>query len=163
MDRIQLSLIGGGELLGGFEHLVAELGLGGRVRFLGTRREDEVIEHLDASDLFVLPSIISQDGQMEGLPNVLIEALACGLPVVTTRLSGIPELVEDGVIGALAEPGDPESLRAALRRVLDDPAAAQRWAQAGRARVEQQFDIERSSSALAAFFQASASVRVPAP
>jgi colanic acid/amylovoran biosynthesis glycosyltransferase len=163
VDRIQLSLIGGGELLGELERLVDRLGLGGRVRFLGARREDEVIEHLDASDLFVLPSIISQDGQMEGLPNVLIEALACGLPVVTTRLSGIPELVEDGVIGALAEPGDPESLRAALQRVLDDPEAAQRWAQAGRARVEEEFDIQRSSSVLASLFRASASGRVPAP
>jgi colanic acid/amylovoran biosynthesis glycosyltransferase len=163
VDRIQLSLIGGGELLGELERLVDRLGLGGRVRFLGPRREDDVIEHLDASDLFVLPSVISQDGQMEGLPNVLIEALACGLPVVTTRLSGIPELVEDGVIGALAEPGDPESLRAALQRVLDDPEAAQRWAQAGRARVEEEFDIQRSSSVLASLFRASASGRVPAP
>jgi glycosyltransferase involved in cell wall biosynthesis len=89
---------------------------------------------------------------------VLIEALACGLPVVTTRLSGIPELVIDGVTGVLAEPGDPDALAAALERVLDDPDAARRWAEAGRARVEREFDIKDSAARLAALFMAAGSL-----
>jgi colanic acid/amylovoran biosynthesis glycosyltransferase len=152
VDRIQLSLIGGGELLGELERLVDRLGLGGRVRFLGARREDEVIEHLDASDLFVLPSIISQDGQMEGLPNVLIEARACGLPVVTTRLSGIPELVEDGRSGLLVPPGDVRRLAGALRRLAQDPALAAQLGAAGRAVVEADFDVHRSAERLVELF-----------
>jgi colanic acid/amylovoran biosynthesis glycosyltransferase len=89
---------------------------------------------------------------------VLIEALACGLPAVTTRLSGIPELVIDGVTGVLAEPGDPDALAAALERVLDDPDAARRWAEAGRARVEREFDIKDSAARLAELFREAAGV-----
>ena len=67
-----------------------ELGIAGRVRFHGPLEEAEVRELLERADLFVLPSIIASDGQMEGLPVALIEALACGVPAVSTRLSGIP-------------------------------------------------------------------------
>jgi colanic acid/amylovoran biosynthesis glycosyltransferase len=75
-----------------------------------------------------------------------MEALASGLPTVTTRLSGIPELVQDGVTGTLATPGDPADLARALRAVLEDPAAALQRADAGRALVEREFDVERSAA-----------------
>jgi len=158
LRRIELDLVGSGELRQQLERLAERLGLTARVRFLGARTENQVIEHLDQADLFVLPSIVDSEGSMEGLPNVLIEALACGLPVVTTRLSGIPELVIDGVTGVLAEPGDPDALAAALERVLDDPDAARRWAEAGRARVEREFDIKDSAARLAALFMAAGSL-----
>jgi colanic acid/amylovoran biosynthesis glycosyltransferase len=162
LARIELDLVGGGELRGELERLAERLGLGARVRFFGSRREHEVIEYLDHADLFVLPSIVDRNGCMEGLPNVLIEALACGIPVVTTRLSGIPELVVDGVTGALAEPGDPVSLQAALERVLKDPGGIRQWAEAGRAKVEEEFDIEDSSRRLAHLFRAAGGV-APGP
>jgi colanic acid/amylovoran biosynthesis glycosyltransferase len=158
LRRIELDLVGSGELRQELERLAERLGLAARIRFLGARTENQVIEHLDQADLFVLPSIVDSEGSMEGLPNVLIEALACGLPVVTTRLSGIPELVIDGVTGALATPGDPDALAAALERVLDDPGAARRWAEAGRAKVEREFDIKDSSARLAALFMAAGSL-----
>jgi colanic acid/amylovoran biosynthesis glycosyltransferase len=158
LRRIELDLVGSGELRQELERLAERLGLAARIRFLGARTENEVIEHLDQADLFVLPSIVDSEGSMEGLPNVLIEALACGLPVVTTRLSGIPELVIDGVTGALAKPGDPDALAAALKRVLDDPGAARQWAEAGRAKVEREFDIKDSSASLAALFMSAGSL-----
>jgi colanic acid/amylovoran biosynthesis glycosyltransferase len=154
LARIELHLVGGGELREHLGRLAEDLGIAGQVNFHGSRQEQEVIEHLDRADLFVLPSIVDRDGSMEGLPNVLIEALACGLPVVTTRLSGIPELVIDGVTGALAEPGDPRALEAALDRVLAQPDAARSWAQAGRRKVLQEFDLKDSSRKLAELFTA---------
>jgi glycosyltransferase involved in cell wall biosynthesis len=154
LGRIELDLVGNGELREELEQLAERLGLGSRIHFHGSRREHEVIEYLDRADLFVLPSVVDREGCMEGLPNVLIEALACGIPTVSTRLSGIPELVADGSTGALAEPGDPASLRAALERVLGHPADARRWAEKGRSRVEHEFDIEASSRRLAELFRA---------
>jgi colanic acid/amylovoran biosynthesis glycosyltransferase len=162
LARIQLDLVGDGELRRELERLAQQLGIASRVHFHGSRREQEVIEFLDRADLFVLPSIIDHEGCMEGLPNVLIEALASGLPTVTTRLSGIPELIIDGVTGALAEQGDPVSLQAALERVLEDPAKSREWAEAGRAKVEAEFDIASSALRLAELFRASLSSR-PVP
>jgi glycosyltransferase involved in cell wall biosynthesis len=93
---------------------------------------------------------------MEGLPIVLMEALASRLPVVATRLSGIPEIVVDGVTGALAEPADVHSLRATLECVLADPDQAARWADAGRVKVEAEFDIRDVTARLRELFATSA-------
>jgi colanic acid/amylovoran biosynthesis glycosyltransferase len=150
LSRVELDLVGGGPLLAELEARAARLGLSDRVRFHGSAPEERVRELLEGADLFVLPSIVAADGQMEGLPVVLMEALAAGVCPVTTRLSGIPEIVEEGVTGLLAEPGDPRSLRAALERSLDgavvDPAA-------GRRLVEAEFDVSRSARRLRALFE----------
>jgi glycosyltransferase involved in cell wall biosynthesis len=90
---------------------------------------------------------------MEGIPVALMEALAAGIPVVATRLSGIPELVQHGVTGLLAEPGDAASMAAALRALLADPAAATQRAVAGRSLVEREFDVARSAARLRALFR----------
>ena len=142
MDRIELELIGGGELLDELTALAAELGLADRVNFRGSCTEDEVRAALAACDVFVLPSIVASDGQMEGLPVALMEALACGAPTVSTRLSGIPELIVDGVTGFLAEPGDPTSLRDAMTSALTASGAEQRSA-AGRNLVEDEFELSK--------------------
>jgi glycosyltransferase involved in cell wall biosynthesis len=89
---------------------------------------------------------------MEGLPVALMEALACGLPAVSTDMSGIPELVRDGRTGVLARPDDPSALRAALARVLADPAAARARSEAGRRLVEREFDIADAGRKLGALF-----------
>ncbi len=155
LERLSVDLVGGGELRERLEAEVERLGLGERVVFHGSLPEPRVAELLDAADLFVLPSIVADDGQMEGLPVALMEALASGLCVVTTRLSGIPEIVRDGETGLLAEPGDAASLRATLVRALDgdcggvDPGA-------GRRLVEREFDVRRSADALAVLLLASA-------
>jgi colanic acid/amylovoran biosynthesis glycosyltransferase len=148
LERLSLDLVGDGELRESLASEAGRLGLADRVVFHGSLPEARVTELLDEADLFVLPSTVAGDGQMEGIPVALMEALACGLCTVATRLSGIPELIRDGETGLLAEPGNPESLRAVLEAALAgaceglDPAAA-------RQAVEGEFDISRSAAALA--------------
>ncbi len=149
VSRIELDLVGGGDREP-LERLAAELGIAGRVRFHGSLPEDEVARLLSESDLFVLPSRVGRDGQMEGIPVALMEALACGLPVVASRLSGIPELVEDGKWGYLAAPGDPASLNEALDRAVSGPALD---VAAGRARVEDEFAVEVTAAQMARLFK----------
>ncbi|MDH3459638.1 MAG: glycosyltransferase, partial [Burkholderiaceae bacterium] len=88
----------------------------------------------------------------DGIPNVLAEAMAMGVPVVSTRISGIPELIEDGVHGLLVEPRDARALADALRRVLDDTALHARLATAGRQRICECFDSSRTTLALRDLF-----------
>jgi len=154
LERIELDLVGPGALRAELEALARELGLGDRVRFHGALAEPEVAALLDRADLFVLPSIVARSGFMEGIPVALMEALASGVPVVATRLSGVPELVRDGETGLLAEPGDSASLRAALERALGDPGDARRRAAAGRALVEHAFDARASAIRIAELIRA---------
>jgi glycosyltransferase involved in cell wall biosynthesis len=149
VDRITLDLVGDGVLRGELDALAARLGLRDRVRFLGSCSEDAVRAELDAADLFVLPSIVADDGQMEGLPVALMEALACGVPTVSTELSGIPEIVADGVTGLLATAGDAASLNATLAAMVQRGSATVEFAKAGRALVDREFDLRESVSALA--------------
>jgi colanic acid/amylovoran biosynthesis glycosyltransferase len=152
LERLELDLVGSGPLEAPLREQVKRLGLERRVRFHGTRSEDEVADMLDRADLFVLASVVAGNGRMDGIPVALMEALATGLPVVASRLSGIPELVRDGETGLLAQPGDAADLARALRRVLSDPEAAMTRALAGRRLIEQEFDIERSADCMLALF-----------
>jgi len=148
VDRITLDLIGDGMLRGDLERLAEELGLAQRVRFLGSRSEVEVRTALDEADLFVLPSVVADDGQMEGLPVALMEALACGVPTVSTELSGIPEIVIDGVTGLLAVPGDAASLNRTLAAMVECGTGTLAFARAGRDLVTREFDLEQSAAVL---------------
>lgn len=152
LKRIQLDLIGDGELGDELRRLASDLGIADHVRFLGSRDETYVRQALSEADLFVLPSVVAGDGQMEGLPVALMEALACGVPAVSTALSGIPEILIDGETGHLARPGDVDSLRAALETVIVDRAATARCARAGRELVEHEFVLDHEVAALARMF-----------
>jgi glycosyltransferase involved in cell wall biosynthesis len=152
LGRVELDLVGDGGLRSDLEQLARRLGLGRRVRFHGSLAEPDVARMLERTNLFVLPSIVARNGQMEGLPVSLMEALAVGAPVVATRLSGIPELVRDGETGLLAEPDDPEDLACTLEAVLADPAAAQERAEAGRRLIEREFGLKGSAAALSSLF-----------
>ena len=156
LERLQLDLVGSGPLERQLREQAARLGLSERVRFHGTLDEDAVARMLDEADLFVLASVVAADGRMDGIPVALMEALATGLPVIASRLSGIPELVRDGETGVLVSPGDAAGLALALRAVLEDPAAAAQRAQAGRRLIEEQFDIERSADRMLELFEVSA-------
>ena len=93
------------------------------------------------------------DGDRDGIPNVLVEAMACALPVVTTGVSGIPELVHDQVNGLVVRPDDPTTLAAAILRLYRDPALAVRLGAAAAATVRERFDGERLAADLAALFR----------
>ena len=146
LERVELDLVGDGPLRAELEARAGALGLGGQVRFHGSMREDSVRELFDRADLFVLPSVVARDGQMEGVPVVLMEALAAGVPVVATRMSGIPELVHDGETGLLVAPGDPSELREALVRVMT--GGFEPDLDAGRQTVEREFDVADTAARL---------------
>jgi glycosyltransferase involved in cell wall biosynthesis len=130
----ELVVVGEGPDRRRVEQEIRGLGLSDRVHLYGERRD--VRELLAGSDLFVLSS------SSEGMPLSVLEAMAAGLPVVASRVGGVPELVVDGVTGILVAPGDEQELAAALRRLLDDPALRRRLGDAGRARAEERFDLE---------------------
>ncbi|HET8758241.1 MAG TPA: glycosyltransferase [Solirubrobacteraceae bacterium] len=149
----QLELVGDGPLRAELEREAGALGLRDRVHFHGAVPQPVVADVLARADVFALPSVISPDGDREGIPNALIEAMAAGLPAVSTYHSGVPELIEDGRTGYLARPGDVDDLRAALVRALTEPDPASR-AQAARAVVEAEFSSHRSARRLVELFGA---------
>jgi glycosyltransferase involved in cell wall biosynthesis len=132
--------------------LVARRGLQGRVRVLGPLGQRGLLDEYRSADVFCLPCRIVDGGDRDGIPNVLVEAMACGLPVVTTAVSGIPELVRDGVTGTVVRPDDAVALARALLRVHHDPARAGRLAEAGRQLVQDRFDGDRLAAQLAGLF-----------
>ena len=141
------------------EQLVDELGLGHHIEFLGSVDGDRVATLLAEADLFVLPSVVDPSGKMEGLPVALMEAMAAGVPVVASRLSGIPELIEDEETGLLVEPGEPVALAAAMKRLIGDPIAALEMARKASSRVTDEFTIERNGERLAELFMNAQSIR----
>jgi glycosyltransferase involved in cell wall biosynthesis len=133
--------VGGGPLKETLQREATRLGLGERIEWRGAQPQERVIEAYAAADLFVLASVIAADGDRDGLPNVLMEALSQGLPVVSSALPGIGELVEDGDQGLLVPPGDPAALAAALERLIRDPERRHRLGLAGQDRVRRDFDM----------------------
>jgi glycosyltransferase involved in cell wall biosynthesis len=155
LERVALELVGDGPLREELVAIADRLGLGDRVTFHGALPEPEVIAHLDRADLFVLPSIVTPEGNSEGLPVVLMEAMAAGAPVVATRITGVPELVRDGETGLLVGPADSSALGAGIAAVLADPDAARRRSEAARLLVEREYDVQVTGPALARLFRES--------
>jgi glycosyltransferase involved in cell wall biosynthesis len=120
--------------------LVQERGLEDTVQLCGQWSQAELLAQYRRSTIFVLACRIDTDGDRDGIPNVLVEAMAAGLPVVSTRVSGIPELVQDGANGILVPPEDPCALAEAMLRLAKDPALRERLAAAGAATVATRFD-----------------------
>lgn len=133
----------------------AALGLADHVTFAGMQPFEEVAEAYRTASVCVAPSVIGPNGRQEGIPNVMIEALAYQRPAITTNISGIPELICDGDTGLLVPPGDPQALATALLRVRDDPAAALAMARRGRVHAGHEFDLAvNARRQLALFFPA---------
>ncbi|MFQ5954293.1 MAG: glycosyltransferase family 4 protein [Kiloniellales bacterium] len=144
--------IGGGSLLKKLKRRAARAGLAGRIEWLGARPEATVIERLRSADLFVLASRVAADGDRDGLPNVLLEAQSQGLACVASRLSAIPELIEDGATGVLVPPDDPVALATALERLITRPELRRALGRAGWRRVRERFGFEAGIERLAARF-----------
>jgi glycosyltransferase involved in cell wall biosynthesis len=143
-------IVGDGPLRGELTARIAELGLRSHVRLLGALPHEVVVERYREASIFVLPCVTGPDGGRDGIPNVILEAMAMGVPVVSTRHSGIPEAVQDGRTGLLVPPGDAEQLAGAIARLLDDGALRERLGSRGRERVREVFDIEANAKALLA-------------
>ncbi|TNF22704.1 MAG: colanic acid biosynthesis glycosyltransferase WcaL [Rhodobacteraceae bacterium] len=147
MPDLQVTLIGDGPERARLERDAADLGLREMVAFAGYKSQAEVAEALRHTDALVLPSFA------EGVPVVLMEAMAAGRPVIATSVAGVRELVEDGVSGFLVHPGDALTLVEAITRVLEDPERRARMGAAGRAKVEEDFDIGKETVWLGRLFE----------
>jgi len=138
--RLEYTLIGDGQDREKTLGLVRQLGLEPACRWLGAQPQHVVLEHYRRAHLFVLGCEVAADGDRDGIPNVLFESMAMGVPVVATGVSAIPELVESGRTGWLVPPGRPEALADAMHAMLTDPGLRRRVIPAARQRVLQDFD-----------------------
>ena len=137
-------IIGDGPLENELRGQIEQLGLQKCVDLPGARSQNEIREHLAAANVFVLPSVIDPDGGMDNLPTVIMEAMATGLPVVSTAIGGIPEMVIHNETGFLVEPGNATELAGAIDRVIVDLAMAKRFGQAGYERAQRLFSIDKN-------------------
>ena len=138
-----LTHIGGGDLSDDLAARAEALGLSQRIDWRGKRDQTEVIAALREADLFVLPSKIADDGDRDGLPNVLMEAASQKLAILSTAVSAIPEFIQDGVHGRLVAPGDPEALTTALGELAANPASRVAMADAAYDRLAAEFGMDR--------------------
>lgn len=146
--RFQCDIVGDGGLRESLAASIAQAGLGDCVRLRGALRQDEVAGLLGDASVFVLPSVVARDGQMEGIPVALMEAMAAKLPVIASAMSGIPELVEHGANGLLVEPGNPAALAAAIAGLLGDAARARQMGRRGHDTVLRAFRLDACTAAL---------------
>lgn len=160
-EAFECRIVGDGPLRGELQARIESAGLADRVRLLGAKPQDEVRALIRAAGVFVLPCVVARSGDRDGIPVALMEAMASGLPVVSTRVSGVPELVEHESTGLLAEPEDADGLASQVARLLHDGALASRLAIAARRKVEAEYDARREADKLLAEIRAAAGEAAP--
>jgi len=151
--RFMVEIIGEGPLRSTLQAQVRAFGLEGVIALAGARSQETVCLAYRRASVFALPCKVAGNGDRDGIPNVLLEAVASGVPVVSTPVSGIPELIESGRQGLLVEPAQPVMLADALERILSSPELSSRLAGAARARLEAHFSLDRSAARLRTLFQ----------
>ena len=147
--EFRLVIIGEGPERADLPRLATGLGVAEVTEFRGAQTGEQVRQAYAEAEVFVLASVVASDQDRDGLPNVLLEALACGVPAVATRVSAIPELIEPEETGLLAKPGDPEDFAEQLERMLFDDELRATVSRLGRERVVQHFRLERSVAHMA--------------
>jgi colanic acid/amylovoran biosynthesis glycosyltransferase len=144
--NVVLRLVGDGPDRAALERLADELGVANRVTFEGWRNQDQVREFFQRADLFVFSSFA------EGIPVVLMEAMAMGIPCVASRIAGIPELIRDGLDGFLAAASDDQAIVRAVARLMDDAELRRRMGEAAREHIEAEYNLENNIDVLAEIF-----------
>ena len=137
-------IVGEGELRARLEHEIRDAGLEDAVRLVGGRTQEELPAYYRRAAVVAMPAVPASDGNRDALPTVLLEALACGAPVVASELTGIPEIVDDGENGFLVPPGDARELSRAIALLLESRDLRERFGRAGRRKAERVFDVERN-------------------
>jgi len=151
--ELGVEIVGGGPLAEELAGRAGRAGVADRIRFLGPQPAEVVDAAFRRCSLLALPSRIDEHGDRDGMPTVLVEALARGVPVVATDLVGIPEVVRHGETGLLVPPDDPPALAAAIARLVRDPKLARELAAEGRVLVAERFNPGRSARLLRALFE----------
>jgi glycosyltransferase involved in cell wall biosynthesis len=157
--RFRVEIIGAGPLKDEIQSQITRLRLQDCVQLVGAQDQETVRSGYQRAAAFVLPCVIADDGDRDGIPNVLFEAMATGAPVISTIVSAIPELVHSGRNGLLVAPRNPVALADAIDSVLLDPELRDRLARGGRDTIEAKFTIARTSEELVALFKNLASRR----
>jgi glycosyltransferase involved in cell wall biosynthesis len=139
---VELRLVGGGETFRKIETLVRQLGLGPKVWMTGRLPHSRIDREMAAADIFVHPSVVASDGDEEGIPTTMVEAMACGLPTIGTHHAGIPELLGNGRCGMLVPERDVAALAKAMLTLARDTDLCERLADAGRKQVQDHFSID---------------------
>jgi len=140
-----LMIAGGGALMEALSQQVARLSLGSVVELVGSRPQEEIRKLYEEADLFALACVYSSNGDLDGIPVVLMEAMAQGIPCVSTSVSGIPELIGAGREGLLGPPGDADALAERMERLISDGDLRRDVCAAARKKVEEDFDIRKSA------------------
>lgn len=148
-------IAGDGSLIDELTSLVSQNNLNSKINFKGAIAHDDVFPWMRQADIFVLACKKDSNGDQDGIPVVLMEAMAVGIPVVSTEISGIPELIEDGVSGFLAKPNDPESLAEAINKVLNGSKSIGQITKAARQRIVNEFDQDKNIDRLLEIFNQS--------
>jgi glycosyltransferase involved in cell wall biosynthesis len=146
----QADVVGGGPIEPALRAQIERLGLADRVRLAGPQPQERVRRYYDDADAFVLACLEAGDHDMDGTPIVLIEAMALGVPVISTPVSGNPELITDGTSGLLVTPGDAGALADAMEQLMDNPDLARRLAENARHAIESGFDLDSNIARLVA-------------
>lgn len=152
-QNIEYNIIGDGPLREDFQQLIQALDVSETVNLLGWKDQEEIIEILNNSHIFIAPSVTASDGNQDAPVNVLKEAMAIGLPVISTLHGGIPELVEDGISGFLVPERDADAIAAKLSYLISNPQMWPSIGLAGRAYIEQHYDLNKLNDELVEIYQ----------
>jgi glycosyltransferase involved in cell wall biosynthesis len=159
----KIEIIGNGPLRETLENQVTQLGLNDQVKLLGALPHEVVCGAYQRACMFVLPCVVTADGDRDGIPNVLLEAMASGVPVISTMVSGIPELIDAERNGLLVRANSPAMLAEAIDRLLSCPELSERLVHNARKKIEASFSMDHSTSRLLALFQRGTADESPSP
>lgn len=151
--RLEVRIAGAGTLARELQDSLERLRLTDHIRLLGALTQDQIHELLRTSDVFVAPCVVAADGNADGMPTVLLEAMAAGVPCIGTAVTGIPEVVRDGHTGILASPGSPHALARAIQRICSAGTDRTAMARNARALIEHDYDARRQAQTLRALCQ----------
>ena len=149
----ECQIVGKGPQESALRSQIQSAGLQDKVHLLGPQPQHAVVALYKKATVGMFPCVVAEDGNRDGLPTVLLEALACELPVISTSITGIPEIVVDGKTGLIAPPGDTPALATAVGRLLDNPALRTMLGRQGRAHTKREFDIQTNAACLRSWFQ----------
>lgn len=148
---VDVTIAGDGDLTAELRNRIERLGLAGQVRLIGPRTQSEIRQLIADADVFAAPCVPGDDGNIDGLPTVVLESMAIGTPVIATAVTGLPEVIVDGDTGVLLQPGDVDGLAAALKAFADGALPADAMATNARALIEERFDSRRQAATLSAW------------